>query len=114
MTQKTEAGGEAETSQSGYKKGHMTNIYLTDSDEEAIADLRKTRRNFITKQTRIVSESLPTVATCLSKCAGPGLTSKGHVMESSRNQSLDRPRKRRCSVRTGYRINWIAEVTDKM
>ena len=26
-------------SQSGLKKGHMTNIYLTDSDEEAIFGL---------------------------------------------------------------------------
>ena len=33
-------GGEAGTSQSHLrqKKGHMTNIYLTDSDEEAIVD----------------------------------------------------------------------------
>ena len=34
----TEAGGEVGPSQSGYKMGHMTNIYLTDSDEEAIVD----------------------------------------------------------------------------
>ena len=36
----TEAGGEAGTSQlqSRCKKGHMTNIYLTDSDEGAIVD----------------------------------------------------------------------------
>ena len=34
----TEAGEKAgiSRSQSKYKKGHMTNIYLTDSDEEAI------------------------------------------------------------------------------
>ena len=32
-TQK-EAGGEVGASQSCYKKGNMTNIYLTDSDKE--------------------------------------------------------------------------------
>ena len=39
----TEAGGEAVTSQlhSRHKKGHMTNIYLTDSDKEAIVDFVK-------------------------------------------------------------------------
>ena len=39
----TEAGGEASTSQSHsrHKKGHMTNIYPTDSDEEAIVDFVK-------------------------------------------------------------------------
>ena len=37
----TEAGGEAGTSQSCYKKVHMTNIYLTVSDEEAIVDFVK-------------------------------------------------------------------------
>ena len=36
----TEAG-RGETSQSRYKKGHMTNIYLTGSDEEAIVDFVK-------------------------------------------------------------------------
>ena len=37
----TDAGGEAGISQSLYrhKKEHMTNIYLKDSDEEAIVDL---------------------------------------------------------------------------
>ena len=36
----TEAGGEVGTSQlhSRHKKGHMTNIYLMDSDEEALVD----------------------------------------------------------------------------
>ena len=37
----TEAGGEPGTSQSQYTKGHMTNIYLTDLDEEAIVDFVK-------------------------------------------------------------------------
>ena len=39
----TEAEVEVGTSQSHsrHKKGHMTNIYLTDSDEEAIVDFEK-------------------------------------------------------------------------
>ena len=39
----TEGGGEVGTSQSQsrFKKGHMTSIYLTDSDEEAIVDFLK-------------------------------------------------------------------------
>ena len=39
----TEAGGEAGTSQSQsrHKKGHMTNIYFTDLDGEAIVDFVK-------------------------------------------------------------------------
>ena len=37
----TEAGEEAGTSQLQYKKGHMTNIYLNDSDEEAIVEFVK-------------------------------------------------------------------------
>ena len=39
----TEAGGEVGTSQSlsRHKKGHMTNIYLTDADEEVIVDFVK-------------------------------------------------------------------------
>ena len=41
-TETEAAGGEAGTSsQSCYKKGHMTNIFLTDSAEEAIADFVK-------------------------------------------------------------------------
>ena len=47
----TEAGGEAETSQSQYKKGHMTNIYLMDSDGEAIVDFLKDH-----KLTRVVRQ----------------------------------------------------------
>ena len=35
-TETEAAGGEAGPSQSHYKKGYMTNVYLTDSEEEAI------------------------------------------------------------------------------
>ena len=37
----TDAGRGAEPSQSRYKKGHMTNMYLTELDEEAIVDFVK-------------------------------------------------------------------------
>ena len=40
-TETEAAGGEAVASQSCYKKGHMTNIYLTDPDEEAIVNFVK-------------------------------------------------------------------------
>ena len=45
----TEAGGEAGTSQSRYKNGHMTNIYLTDSDKEAIVDFVKDHKEICDK-----------------------------------------------------------------
>ena len=38
-----------ETSQSRYKKGHMTNIYLTDSDEEAIMNFVKDHEELYNK-----------------------------------------------------------------
>ena len=40
-TETEAAGGEVGPSQLCYKKGHMTNIYLTDSDEETIVDFVK-------------------------------------------------------------------------
>ena len=40
-TETESAGGEAGPSQSQYKKGHMINIYLMDTDEEAIGDFVK-------------------------------------------------------------------------
>ena len=55
----TEGGGEARTSQSQsmHKKGHLTNIYLTDPDEEAIGgfvkdckELYKTNEHFKGKE----------------------------------------------------------------
>ena len=46
----TEAvGGEAGPSQSQYKKGHMTNIYLTDSDKKAIVDFVKDHKELYDK-----------------------------------------------------------------
>ena len=45
----TEAGGEAGTSQSQYKKVYISNIYLTDSDEEAIVDFVKDHRELYDK-----------------------------------------------------------------
>ena len=40
-TETDAAGGGVEPSQLCYKKGHMTNVYLTDSDKEAIVDFVK-------------------------------------------------------------------------
>ena len=47
----TEGGGETGTcqSQSRHKKGHMKNIYLTDSDEEAIVDFVKDHEEIYNK-----------------------------------------------------------------
>ena len=46
----TEAvGGEVGLSQSRYKKGHMTNIYLTDLDEETIVDFEMDHEEFYGK-----------------------------------------------------------------
>ena len=64
----------------------MTKIYLTVSDEEAIADFvkdheelcNKTNEHFKDKVGRNVSgSSSSTVASCLSRCARPGLSRKG-------------------------------------
>ena len=48
----TEGGGEAGTSQlhSRHKKGHMTNIQLRDSDEEAIVEFVKESRSCMTNE----------------------------------------------------------------
>ena len=58
-----------------------------DSDKEAIVDFVKNHKelynktNFSrTKQRRNVSgSSSPTATSCLSRCAGPGLSRRGHV-----------------------------------
>ena len=48
----TEAGGEARAStqyKSRCRKGHMLNIYLTDSDEEAIVDFVQDHEELFSK-----------------------------------------------------------------
>ena len=87
----TEAGAEAATSQSHsrHKKGHMTNIYLTDSDEEAMVDFMKDHEEGMS-----IGEVLPTVIICLSKCARPGLICKGQIRASSCNQNMVTPQKK--------------------
>ena len=54
----TEAGGEADAFQmySRHKKGHMTNIYLTDSDEEAIVDFVKDHEELYDKANKHFKE----------------------------------------------------------
>ena len=55
----------------------------------------KTRLMSISKTKQgIFERGLPTVTTCLSRCARPGLSRKGHITASSPNESLDRPEKR--------------------
>ena len=50
----------------------------------------KTNEHFKDKAS-ISGSSLPTVASCLSRCARSGLSRKGHVTTSRCNQSLQRP-----------------------
>ena len=81
----------------------MTNIYLIDSDEKAIRDFVKdhkelydeTNEHFKDKARKgCLGRGLPTVASCLSRWASPGLSCKGHVTASSHNPSLVSPQKR--------------------
>ena len=92
----TEGGGEACTSQSHsrHKKGHMTNINLTDSDGEAFVDFVKDHKELSTrlmnisrkKQRRSISgRGSPTVTSCLSRCTRPCLSRTGQVTASSCN-----------------------------
>ena len=67
----------------------MTNIYLSDSDEEAIVlkdhkELSdKTIEHFKDKERNgVFGRGSPTVASCLSRCARPGLSCKEHVTAS--------------------------------
>ena len=54
----TEVGGEVGSSQlkSRHKKGHMTNIYLTDSHEEAIMQYVKDHEEFYNKINKHVKD----------------------------------------------------------
>ena len=100
----TEGGGEADTSQSYSrpKKGHMTNIYLTDSDEEAIVHFvkdheelyDKTNGHFKDKGEKECLWERFANSRKLSKCAKLGLNPKGLAMANSPSPSLARlPRK---------------------
>ena len=51
-TDREEAQQRSRPSQSHYKKGHMTNIYLTDSDKEAIVDFVKDREELYNKTSK--------------------------------------------------------------
>ena len=92
----TEPGGEAGTS---HKKGHMTNIYLTDSNEKAIVDFlrewyNKTHEYSKDKVRKMSWRGSPTVTSLVSKCARPVLNCNGHIMRSSCNPSLVRLQKK--------------------
>ena len=99
----TEGGGEAGTfhSQSRHTKGHMTNNYLTYSEEEALVDFVKDRGDFYneineqwTRPGRIACRrGLQEAATCQLRCARLGLNPK-HSLWKSHSPSLARqPRK---------------------
>ena len=79
----TEAGGEANTSQSRHKKGHMMNIYLTASDDEAIVDFVKDHEALYNKNKKGMPVGKPTATSCLSKSERFGSHTKGHTMENS-------------------------------
>ena len=89
----TEAGGEVSTSllQFKHKKGHITNIYLTDSDKEAIVDFIKDHESSRTRPTNTLRtrpgrnacmRGLPTATSCLARCARLGLNPKEPTMET--------------------------------
>ena len=88
---------EVGTSQSHrrHKKGHMTNIYLTDSGENAIVNFVEDHENLYNKtnvhfKDKERKECLwERFANSLSRCAGPGR--KGHITAHSYNLSLVRP-----------------------
>ena len=74
----------------------MNNIYLTGSNEVAIVDFvknheelyDKTNEHFKDKVSKERLTGLQTVTNCLSRCARPGLSRKGHIMASTHNPSL--------------------------
>ena len=81
-----------------HKKWHMTNIYLTDSDQGAIVDFVKDQKELYYKTNEHFKDKArgnvsPTVASCLSSSVRPGLIHKGHVTASSCNPGLVRPQK---------------------
>ena len=94
-----EGGGEVGTSQSHsrHKKGHMTTIYLTDSDEEAIVDFvkdheelyNKTNEHFkIRPGTNTFGRGFPTATSHLSKCARLGSNPNKPTMANSPSPNL--------------------------
>ena len=86
----TEAGGEAGTSQSRYKKGHMINIYLTDSDEEALVDFvkdqeeldDKTNEHFKDRKECLWERFANSCKLSVKEFERPCLSDRGHVMAS--------------------------------
>ena len=83
------ARGETGPSQLRYKKGHITNVYLTDSDKEAIVDcvkdheeLYKTSEHFKDKARKELLWEEFERSHKLSWCASPGLTRTGHITGS--------------------------------
>ena len=112
----TEGGGESVTSQSHsrHKKGHMTNIYLKDSDAEAIVDFVKDHEELCNKSNEhdtlrprpvrnAFGRGSPTVASCVSKCVRLGSNPKRPVMAKSHSPNLVKLQE------MAERQNWIQD-----
>ena len=63
-TEAYSVGGQAGQSQSQYKKGHITNIYLTNSDSEAIVDFVKDHKELYDKTNEHVKDKARKVCLC--------------------------------------------------
>ena len=85
------------------QEGQMTNIYLPDSDEEAIVNFGKDHEELYVKPTNTLltrpgrnafRRGSPTVTSCLSNCARLGSNPKGLSMVNSHSPSLARLQKK--------------------
>ena len=101
-------------SQSRHKKGHMVNIYWTDSDEEAIVFFVKDHGELYDSPTSTLrtipgrnacGRGIPAASSCLSKCARIGLNPKELATEKSPTPSLARLPRKWQRGRAGFRIN---------
>ena len=81
------------------QEGHMTNIYLTDSEEEAIVNFGKDHEELYARPTNTLltrpgrnafRRGSPTVTSCLSNCARLGSNPNGLSTVNSRSPSLAR------------------------
>ena len=95
----TEGGGEVGTSQlqSKHKMGHMTNIYLMDSNEEAVVDFVKNQEELYYK----TNEKFKARKECLwerfansFKCEKLGSNLKGLTTAKSHSSNLVRLQKK--------------------
>ena len=92
----------------------MTNIYLTDSDEELMMDFvkdheelyNKTNEHFKDKaRNECLWEKFANNQSCLSECARLGSNPKGLAMTNSCSTNLARLPRKKQRGRTRFRIN---------